>query len=82
MSESNTRRYLRWYVKVGDAAIGDEDLEGINLKELQCLFNVPSDNPMYDCWEVNNEHLRVLQSHVRHSIDLGKFDYFVEASAI
>ena len=82
MSESNTRRYLRWYEKVGDAAIRDEDLEGINLKELQCLFNVPSDNPMYDCWEVNKEHLRVLQSHVRHSIDLEKYDYFVEASAI
>jgi len=49
---------------------GEEDLEDIILSELQELFNVPSEDPMYDCWEVEEKHLEILQKHVKHSIQL------------
>jgi len=77
----NTRRYLQWYDKITETPVGDEDLVGIELGELQRLFSVPLKNPMYDCWEVKENHLEILQKHVSHIIDLKKYDYFVEASA-
>lgn len=82
MSVANTRRILRWYEKNWDTSIGDEDLNAISLNELQNLFDVPSDNPMYDCWEVKEEHSEILQKYVHHLIDLNEFDYFVEATSI
>ena len=77
----NTRRYLQWYDKVTEFSVGYENMENIDLPELQKLFSVPPDNPMYDCWEVKEKHLETLQKHVKHIIDLSKYDYFVEASA-
>jgi len=81
MSQHSIRRYLRWYEKKGDEYIADEDLTGIELKELQSLFSVPAYDPMYDCWEVKEEHIKTLQQHVMHNIEIHKHDYFVEASS-
>lgn len=79
MSELNIQRYLRWYKKAGDAAVGEECLKDINLNKLRNLFNVPCDDPMFDCWEVKEEHLENLQQYIKHFINLKKFDYFIEA---
>ena len=81
MKEHGTRRYLRWFEKIGDDYIADEDLIGLELDELQSLFNVPIDNPMYDCWKVNEEHVLILQKHVKHNITIEEYDYFVGASS-
>lgn len=81
MPEAGVRRYLHWYDKISESAVGDEDLKGIDLQSLQQLFGVPAHDSMYDCWEVKKEHLSRLQKCVSHSICLEKYDYFIEAQA-
>ena len=78
---NNTLRYIQWYDKATDSALGREELKEIELAELQKLFNVPPENPMYDSWEVEEEHLETLKKHLNHSIDLNLYDYFIEASS-
>jgi hypothetical protein len=34
---------------------------------------------MYDCFRVEQKHVARLQQTVAHEIDLGRFEYFVEA---
>ncbi len=75
------KRYLRWYDKRSDVAIGEEALEALELSELQALFGVSVDNPMVECWPVGDRQAKVLEATVRHRIDLAAFDYFVEADA-
>jgi len=82
MSEKGIRRYISWYEKEGDNFIADEDMNNIELKDLQQLFNVPKDNPMYDCWPIKEQHILILQKHINHNINLQKHDYFVEATSI
>ncbi|WP_373033827.1 colicin E3-like toxin immunity protein [Sulfurovum sp.] len=74
------RRYLQWYSKDTEFSVGQENLKDFELNQLQKLFGVPSDDPMYDCWEVNDVHLSELQKHVDHRINLAKYSYFIEAS--
>ena len=75
------RRYLQWYDKKTEFSAGQEDLNGIGLEQLQELFNVPPGDPMYDCWEAKEEHLKKLQKHVGHTINLDKYSYYVESSS-
>jgi hypothetical protein len=76
-------RYMAWFEKSpGESFIGKEDLTDITLSELQRIFSVQTDNPMYDCWPVRRKHIRLLQKHVRHLIDLTMYDYFIEAEEI
>ena len=77
-------RTLAYYPKEGgdDFLAGEYPLNGIDLAALQALFDVPSEDPMYDCWEVGPEHAKVLQRHVEGRIDLDRYDYFVECSDI
>lgn len=82
MPESKIHRYLQWYDKTTEFAVNRETMKGIELESLQELFGVTRDNPMYECWEVNEEHRESIQNHVKHHINLKKFTYFVEASAI
>lgn len=81
MSEPGVRRYLQWYDKASEWAVGSEDLKGIDLQALQQLFGVQQNDPMYDCWEVNEEHLPRIQECVSHAINLKQYDYFIEACA-
>jgi hypothetical protein len=43
------------------------------------LSNVPSGNPMYDCWPVGPEEACKISALAGIALALGKFDYFVEA---
>ena len=73
---------LRWFEKdPSDAFAGELELEGISLPVLQAMFHVDEDNPMYDCWSVEAEHVDMIQKHSRIRLELDKFDYFLEADA-
>jgi len=78
MAMPHVTRWLRWYGP-DERLAGEVRLQGVTLAELQKLFGVPSDNPMYDCWPVTQEHAQVLQEYVATQIDLRRFTYFVEA---
>lgn len=82
MKEQGIRRHISWYEKKGDDFIDDEDMVNINLNALQKLFNVGNENPMYDCWEIKEKHVKALQKHINHKINIEKYDYFVEATAL
>lgn len=78
---NNTRRYIQWYDKVTEHAVGSEELKEIELTDLQNIFNVPPENPMYDSWEVEEKHIETLKNHLTHSFNLNLYDYFIEASS-
>ena len=54
-------------------------LEGIGAAELRRLFGARDDDPMYDCWPGEREHVERLTVAVDHDLDLERHDYFVEA---
>lgn len=77
------QRLVRWFEKEpGEALVGEAELQGITLPELQALFGVPPTDPMYDCWPVRQEHVSRLSPYLSVSIKLDLFDYFVEADGI
>jgi hypothetical protein len=75
-------RGLEWYEKDPRAAlVGKCELKGIKLEELQKLFNALPDDLLYTLHEVQESHVPFLQPYCDHRIDLGSYDYFVEARA-
>ncbi len=82
MKQRGIQRHISWYAKVGDEFIADENMVNIELNSLQKLFKVATENPMYDCWEIKEHHVKILQKHIEHIINIKKYDYFVEATLI
>jgi hypothetical protein len=80
--EPKVERTLSFFEKQGDAFIGEYPLIGIDLPALQKLFGVDLGDPMYDVWPVGPNEAAVLRHHVDGPIDLSKYDYFVECSAV
>lgn len=75
-------RLLRWFEKdPGDRLVGEAVMLNAELEELQALFNVPSDNPMYDCWPVEPAQAPAISALAAVPVDLSQFDYYVEADA-
>jgi len=74
----NINRYIRWYDKENGDIIGEEEII-VSLELIQQEFNVPKENPMYDCWKIDILNLAFLKSSLNQDIDLSKYDYFIEA---
>ncbi|MEO8900151.1 MAG: hypothetical protein ABI488_01040 [Polyangiaceae bacterium] len=79
---TDVTRWLRWFDLVDDSLAGESVLAKASLPELQDLFGVDRDNPMYDCFPVDAKHVQYLQSLVAVPIELARFAYFVEADAV
>jgi len=75
-------RVLASYAKDSGELVNEYPLRGIGLDRLQCLFDVPRENPMYDCWIVGHQHAAALQAFVSGPIDLDRFDFFVESHTL
>jgi hypothetical protein len=71
-------RYLRWFAKESEQFVGEVQID-VTLLEFQTVFDVEATNPMFDCWRVTADHAAAIQRLTDHSIDLDRFDYFVEA---
>jgi len=82
MQRQRIRRHISWYSKEDDEFIADENMLNVELSSLQKLFQVETENPMYDCWEVKEQHVKTLQKQIKHIINIKKYDYFVEATLI
>jgi hypothetical protein len=77
------RRMIRWFEKVpGNKLVGEAELQGVSLADLQELFGAHSTDPMYDCWPVGKDHARGLAPFLSVPIKLDDYEYFVEADAI
>jgi len=57
------KRLLRSFDKNGEDLVEEKLLNNVNLEELQKLFKVDSNNPMYDCYLIESKRLlKFLQS--------------------
>ncbi|MBK1879690.1 DUF7683 domain-containing protein [Pelagicoccus mobilis] len=82
MQSPEVTRLIRWFENDGsDTLVGEAPLSGPTLSELQELFEVPTDDPMYDCFPVAEKHRVFIESHASLSLDFDRFDYFLEADA-
>jgi hypothetical protein len=64
-----------------DSLVHEWPLGGLELPELQEMFAVRSDDPMYECFPVGPDHVSRLERATGQTLDLVQFDYFVEARA-
>ncbi|MCB1682694.1 MAG: hypothetical protein H6858_04715 [Rhodospirillales bacterium] len=77
-------RLIRYFEKEGDDLVGEISLpqDKLNLGELQKLFHIPSENPMYDCYRITNQNVKFFQNLIRHEFDFEKYEYFFECDAV
>jgi len=78
----NVVRTVAFFDKRTEELVGEYPLVGIDLPTLQALFRVEPEDPMYDVWAVGPAEAALLRNHVIGNIDLERYDYFVECSAI
>jgi hypothetical protein len=79
---SKLLRSLTWFDKRNDEWVGEVRLRRIPLRQLQSLFRVSANNPMYDSFKVKPEHVEIIEKWTGVPLDLKKYDYFVEASTV
>lgn len=71
-------RVLEWYEKdPGDRLVGEEVLLVITLEELQEIFEIEKNNPMYDCYKVEMKEANKLLKFIKTEINAEQYDYFV-----
>jgi hypothetical protein len=79
MAQGTLKRIIAYYSKEDEFIVGEIDLGNVDVQLLRDLFGATADDPMYHCFPVKEEHLPTLQRISGESIDLGQYDYFVEA---
>jgi hypothetical protein len=82
-SKPIVNRVLRWFEKEGDNLVGEKIIDNVSLEHLQKLFEVDSENPMYDCYPVESaEQINYLQSLLNFELDTQSYDYLVECDLV
>jgi hypothetical protein len=82
-SKPKINRVLRWFEKEGENLIGQKTIDNISLEQLQKLFSIDSQNPMYDCYLVeSDEQINYLQNLLDFQLDTQSYDYLVECEEI
>jgi hypothetical protein len=80
---AEVRRFLRAFEREpGDDLIEEWPLDELSLSDLQALFGVGDDDPMYDSFRVTEEHAEPLRRVTSADIDLRQYEYFVEADTV
>jgi len=76
------KRYIREYDKKTECLVGEYIIEKISLKDLQDLFRVPADNPMYDCYPITERELTALLPYISDPHIYTKGDLMLECDDI
>ncbi len=77
------QRFVRWYEKSCCDFVGETVLNNIQISQLQKLFEIASDNPMYDCYLVSSpEQINYLQRILNCQFNIHDYEYFLECDAI
>lgn len=72
-------RVIRAYSKKTELHAYDIQLPDIELSKLQALFSIPSDDPMYDCYEINSSaYVSFFNCYISDRLDFEKYDFFME----
>lgn len=75
-------RCVRCFEKVGDEFVKMIPLQGVTLQQLQRVFGLPPEDPMYECVPVEKRHAEALRPFAPEPIDVDSYDCFVECDAI
>jgi hypothetical protein len=72
---------VTWFNKGDDGMISSAPLKNVTLNHLQELFDVESDNPMYDAYPVETSvQIKFVEDNLQQSLNLDLYEYFVEYS--
>ena len=78
---SNVKRLITVFEKGDDEFLKDEiELSSPILSELQSLFSVGSDNPMYDCFEITIKEAPYFKDRFNIQLNLEKYIYYLECN--
>lgn len=82
-TEPKVERVLRWFEKEGNNLVGEEVLDDVRLEQLQKLFVISPENPMYDCYPVeSSDQIEYFQKLLNCRLDTYSYEYFVECDAV
>jgi hypothetical protein len=74
-------RLVRCFDKQTEELAKELPLRGTTLQQLQEIFSVPVDDPMYDCFPIERRHVQKLEPFLSEHIDLEHCHCFVECDA-
>jgi hypothetical protein len=78
---SNLKRLITVFERGEDELLKDEiELPNAVLSELQSLFSVKKDNPMYDCFEITKKEANYFKDKFNISLDFEKYIYYLECN--
>lgn len=76
-------RTLTCYSNTNEKIVFDVQLEGFELHKFQSEFGVDSNDPMYECYEVNVGNIPFLKQYIPKVVDINwdfnNYAYFIEA---
>ena len=75
-------RCVQCFEKVGDELIKEIPLRGISLSQLQKIFGITAEDPMYDGFFIERRHASLLEPYLPEKLDLESYDCFLDCSAI
>jgi len=75
-------RLVSCFDKQTETLAKELSLRGITLGQLQEIFRVPPEDPMYDSFRIEPQHAEQLQSYLLEKLDLERYDCFVDCEAI
>ena len=77
------RRFISKYRKGSDRPETEEiEISNVSLQTLQDIFGEPETEPMYAVYPIRPRHAKALQPYVTESLNIQKFDYFLEAEEV
>ena len=75
-------RLIRVVDRESGRLAGEIPLPPVDLAPLRTLFDQAPDNPMYDCFEIQETHRAYFEILVGRSLDLQRYEYFLECEAV
>jgi len=83
-SKFGVRRFLAEYSEQSEELIARYEFAKFDLDAFQAEFQIDSLDPMFDCYEVEQQHLRFVESHLVQvpNWDFEGSSYFVESHAV
>ena len=82
MSSESVLRYISVFERASDAHVRDIHFSNLpSLQELQSIFLVGADDPMYDEYPIGARIASRLTPFIRESLDFERFEYFLSCDA-
>lgn len=79
---NRVERCVRCFEKDGDELLKILPLKEVTLAQLQKIFGVSAENPMYDCFSINPNQAEMLEPYLSEKLDLANCECFLECDAM